>query len=171
MRDRFAEALTFQEFLETVENHRELWQQLATRAVVSKDILGASRSVPGRWHLLALIEDWCSDGVNSLPFVARLVDAVPGLDLRVLRRDENPDLMDAHLTGGARSIPVIMILDDEFREVGWWGPRPAPLQDLFLREFKDLPKEERARNLRAWYARDKGASMLRELLALLTVPV
>lgn len=171
MRDRFEEAQTFQEFLETVESHREFWQQMATRAVVAEDILEAGRSIPGRWHLLALMEDWCSDGANSLPFVARLADAVPGLDLRILRRDENPDLMDAHLTGGSRSIPVIMILDDEFREVGWWGPRPEPLQDLFLREFKVLPKEERAKKLRAWYARDKGASVLRELLASLPVSI
>jgi hypothetical protein len=171
MRDRFQQAYTFQEFLESAEPHRELWQQIANRAVVSEDILEAARSIPGQWHFLALVEDWCSDGVSSIPFLARLAEDVPGFDLRILRRDENPDLMDAHLTGGSRSIPVIMVLDDEFREVGWWGPRPASLQDLFLRELVMLSKEERARGLRAWYARDKGASMLRELLALVPVTV
>lgn len=171
MRDRFEKADTFQEFLETVVSHRELWHQLTRRARVPDEILRAARSIPGQWHLLALTEDWCFDGVNALPVVARLAEAVPGLNLRVLRRDENPDLMDTHLTRGTRSIPVIMVLNDEYREVGWWGPRPAPLQELFLKDLKTLPKEERARKLRAWYARDKGTSMLSEILALVPIPV
>ena len=67
------------------------------------------------------------------PYLARLQEALPNFELRVLSRDENPDLMDAHLTNGTRSIPVVMILDQEFREVAWWGPRPRPLQELFHR--------------------------------------
>jgi hypothetical protein len=52
-----------------------------------------------------LSEDWCGDAVNSVPYLARLAELAPNLDLRVLARDENPDLMDAHLTRGSRSIP------------------------------------------------------------------
>jgi hypothetical protein len=86
------------------------------------------------------------------------------MDLRVLARDQNLDLMDAHLTNGGRAIPVVMILDEMYREVGWWGPRPDPLQDYFLRELRPLPKEERYPHLRAWYARDRGMTSLTELL-------
>jgi hypothetical protein len=34
--------------------------------------------------------------------------------------------------------------------------RLAPLQDLFLRELRNVPKEERTKRIQAWYARDKG---------------
>ena len=73
--------------------------------------------------------------------------------------------MESHLTDGSRSIPIVMILDEEFREVAWWGPRPVPLQELFHREIKHLPKEERFPKLRAWFARDRGRTTLREILS------
>ena len=51
-------------------------------------------------------------------------DAVPGLELRMLRRDQHPEVMDRYLTNGSRSIPIVIVLDEEFRELGHWGPRP-----------------------------------------------
>ena len=79
--------------------------------------------------------------------------------------------MDAHLTDGTRSIPVVMILDEDFHEVAWWGPRPGPLQELFLKEIKPLPPEERFPRVRAWFARDQGRTTLKEILARIPVVV
>lgn len=129
------------------------------------------RDLEETWHLLALCEGWCGDGANTLPYLAKLAEVSPNLELRLLSRDENPDLMDAHLTDGSRSIPVVMVLDADFREVGWWGPRPSPLQDIFLREIKPLPEPERYPRLRAWYARDRGRTALEEILARIPVSV
>src|SRR5690606_33724710 len=92
-------------------------------------------ALPGRWHLLVLSEDWCGDAANSIPVLARLAELAPNLELRLLSRDENPDLMDAHLTNGtARAIPVVMLLDEDFVERGWWGSRPAELQRWVVEE-------------------------------------
>jgi hypothetical protein len=92
------------------------------------------------------------------------VEALPKVRFRVVPRDESPDLMDAHLTDGNRAIPVVLVLDRDFREVAWWGPRPEPLQELFRRELRKLPKGERYPRLRAWYARDRGRTALEEIL-------
>jgi hypothetical protein len=102
-----------------------LWRNAARLTRVPDDAVARAAAVPGTWHLLALSEDWCGDAVNTLPHVARLADQAPNLDLRVLARDENLDLMDAHLTGIARAIPVVIVYDAEFVERGWWGPRPT----------------------------------------------
>ena len=170
MRERFESAPAFREFLESVHDKRDLWHEIHARARVPDDVLERARRLGGPWRFLVLTEDWCGDGVNTLPFLARLVEAVPGLEMRVLSRDANPDLRDAHLTEGTRSIPVVIVLDEEYREVEWWGPRPAPVQDHFLRTIKPLPKEERFPKLRAWYARDRGRTALREILDLIPVP-
>jgi hypothetical protein len=77
--------------------------------------------------------------------------------------------MDTHLSSGNRSIPVVMILNEDFQEVAWWGSRPQPLQELFLREIKPLPQEERFPKIRAWFARDRGRTTLKEILDLLPV--
>ena len=89
--------------------------------------------------------------------------------MRILLRDENLDLMDTHLTAGeSRSIPVVMVLDEDFVERGWWGPRPGPLQAWVVEEGLAMESEDRYREARKYYARDKGRTTLRELLGLMS---
>lgn len=164
---RWATAPTFEAYVEGAKKNRELWDAIHQRATVPADLVARVRALPGSWKLLVLSEDWCGDAVNLVPVVARLAERAPNLELRVLARDESADLMNAHLTGGARSIPVVIVYDARLREVGWWGPRPRELQEWFLREGKPLPHAERYPRMRAWYARDRGRSTLEEIVALL----
>jgi hypothetical protein len=162
--ERFQAAPTFEEYLESVERNRDLWHEVYTRVRLPDDLTAEARALPGSWHLLALSEDWCGDAVNTLPAVARLADAA-GWDLRVMSRDENPDLMDSHLTNGrSRSIPVVIVYDGRFGEIGWWGPRPGELQDWVLGEGLAIPSPERYKVVRRWYAKDKARTTLAELL-------
>ena len=165
--DRYPSAPTFAEFLATAETNQDLWRAVSARALVPDDLLARVAALPGQWRLLVLNEDWCGDAVNTVPVIARLADAAANLELRVLARDANPDLMDAHLTNGTRSIPVVMALDEDFTEHGWWGPRPGPLQEWFLTAARELPKETRYPQMRQWYARDRGQTTLEEVVALL----
>jgi hypothetical protein len=167
MRDRFSTAISFTQFVQNAEAHREMWQVMERRGRVPEEWLGRVRQLPGRWNLLVLLEDWCGDAVNTVPIIAALAQGAPNLELRVLGRDANPDLMEAHLTHGSRSIPVVIVFDEEFEEIGWWGPRPAELQAWVRSEGAPMPKEERYREVRRWYARDRGESTLREIVELL----
>lgn len=147
-----------------VDRNAELWRGVYDRVRLPPELVEAARSCPGTWRLLALSEDWCGDAVNTLPVIARFAEEA-GWELRVLERDLNPDLMDRHLTDGrSRSIPVIIVYDEDFEEVGWWGPRPEKLQDWVLSEGQGLEKGERYRELRRWYAKDRGRSAVAELL-------
>jgi hypothetical protein len=115
-----------------------------------------------------LLEDWCVDAVNSIPYLARLAELASNVDLRVLGRDANPDLMDAHLSPtGARAIPVVILQDADGAEIGWWGSRPRPLQAWVSSEGAQLEKSERYRHERSWYARDRGRTTLDEVLGIL----
>ncbi len=168
MRERYEKALSFPAYLETVDRNRELWRAVWDRARVPDDVSARARALPGSQRLLALSEDWCGDAVHVLPVVARLAEAVAGVELRVLSRDENPDLMDAHLTGGSsRSIPVIMLFDEDFAERGWWGPRPSALQKWVTEEGMKMEPRLRYAETRRFYARDKGRAVLAEILELM----
>ena len=160
---RYEAASPFPAYLDSVVKHAELWRGMYRTAMPSGEDVERLRRVHGEWHFLALSEDWCSDAVSTLPVMARLAEQA-GMEFRVLGRDANADLMDVHLTSGTRSIPVVMVLDGEFRERGWWGPRPAVLQRWYRNEAHMLPKEERTRRKRAWYARDRGRTAINELL-------
>jgi hypothetical protein len=166
-RGRYEAALPIDTFLENVDTLGDLWRGAARRAVVPPDVVEALAQTSGPWHLLVLLEDWCGDGMNTVPAIARLTELVPNVDLRVLHRDEHLDLMDAHLTDGTRSIPVVIMLDACYHERGWWGPRPAELQQWVQHEGRALSEDERYRAIRRWYARDRGQSALREIAALI----
>jgi hypothetical protein len=163
-RARYEAAPTMDAYVAAAVKHAEFWTSAWRLSVADAALLPRFRAVPGRWNLLALSEDWCGDAINILPSIARLASEVESLRFRVLARDANLDLMDAHQTRGTRSIPVVIVYDEAFREVGWWGPRPAELQAWFYDEGKAMEKAERYKRLRTWYARDRGRTAAREVL-------
>lgn len=162
--DRFEAAPDFQEYLATVEKNSDLWHSIYERARIADSYVDRVHALGRHWHLLVLSEDWCGDAVNIVPVIAKLADLAGNLDVRVLGRDANPDIMDAHLTGASRSIPVIILLDAHFDECGWWGPRPSALQAWVLGPGQSLEKSERYREIRRWYARDQGRAILEEVV-------
>jgi hypothetical protein len=144
-----------------------MWNAVYKRAQIGDDAKARADALKHPHHLLVLNEDWCGDSVNILPYVARLAEATPMLDMRILGRDANTDLMNAHLTGTSRSIPIVIVYDSLFRACGAWGPRPGPLQQWFITEGLALPKPERYPLIRAWYARDKGRTIVSEILSII----
>lgn len=122
---------------------------------------------PQTW--LVLTEGWCGDAAQSIPVMQALAQLNPLIRLRMLLRDENLELMDQYLTNGiSRSIPKLIAVDtDSLTELFTWGPRPAPLQELFYRMkadgmIYDSIKEE----LQRWYNTDKTVTIQREITAL-----
>jgi hypothetical protein len=74
-------------------------------------------------QVLAIAEDWCPDVAQNLAVVARIADEVPGMELSIVRRDGNPELMAEYATGGKQRIPVIAFYDMTFREMARWAGR------------------------------------------------
>lgn len=164
---RFASGLTWDAFVASAQKYQDLWSigvRRVTLSEVTARLVAAVRIAP---RIAVLNEDWCLDAVSSVPAIVRLAQEIPGAEVRIFGRDANPDLMDAHLTNGSRSIPVAIVHDADFRELGCWGPRPAPLQAWFLAVGKSLPSAEKYQYIRQWYARDRAQTTLAEVAALL----
>jgi hypothetical protein len=121
---------------------------------------------PEQW--LVLTEPWCGDSAQCLPCVAVMAERQPNIDLHVLLRDKNPDIMDRFLTGGKRSIPIVAMFDPSGRQVGRWGPRPAAAQAVFATAKQGgLAKPEILERLHLWYGKDRGKALDAEFCALL----
>ena len=160
-------AFSWDDYLDReVRKHQEMWRGVYAKSVVPEWALERGREIGGEWKLLVISEDWCGDAFNTVPAMARLAEALPGVEIRVVKRDENLELMDAFLTGGSRSIPLVIVLRPDFSVAGRWGPRPPELQAFVLSEKKAglRPTGEIYRDVRRWYARDRGESTLRQLL-------
>ncbi len=121
---------------------------------------------PEQW--LVLTEPWCGDSAQCLPCIAVMAERQPNIELHVLQRDKNLDIMDRFLTAGKRSIPVVAMFDPAGRPVGRWGPRPAAAQVVFdAAKQGGLEKPEILERLHLWYGRDRGKSLDEEFCALL----
>ena len=167
-RERYYGGESFQDFLARPTVNHELWIALAERVVIPNEYCLRVEALGGEWHLLVLSEDWCGDAVNIVPIVARLADTVGNIDMRILTRDQNLDIMDAHLTNGkSRSIPIVILFNDKFEECGWWGPRPRALQRWVIEEGLQLQKDVRYKEIRTFYARDRGVTTIREIVEML----
>lgn len=157
------QALPFNRFVNDAAVNQDLWRGIHRQARPPVwAIAEATRQAPRRWLVIA--EDWCNDAVSVVPVLARLADEVEGIDLRVLRRDEHPEVMDEYLgADGARAIPIVIVLDERCEELGHWGSRPGILQQWVMAN-RELDKPARNLEIRKWYARDRGETTLREVL-------
>jgi len=118
---------------------------------------------------LVLTEAWCGDAAQSIPVMNAMAILNPVISLRLVLRDDNPDLMDRYLTNGvARSIPKLIGLDTAtMEELFTWGPRPAALQERFYKMKADGVEYHQAKEeLQRWYNKDRTISIQEELAAL-----
>jgi hypothetical protein len=166
---RFHAGDSLDEMLASATENVDLYHGIRARAAAPPEFAARIAAIGRRWHLLVISEDWCGDAVNIVPWVDALAASTPLLEMRLIARDENLDLMDRHLTDGrTRSIPVVLVLDDQFVERAWWGPRPRALQAWFKSEVAQaLPKDERYKELRTRYARDRGRTIMEELTGIM----
>ena len=165
------QAFSWDEYLNReVQQHRDLWLGVWQRSRVPEWAAEAAAGA-GDWKLLVISEDWCGDASNTVPVLAKLAERAPNLQMRVIKRDEHLPLMDAHLTHGSRSIPLAIVLRPDFTVAGTWGPRPSELQAFVLREKKagERPVADIYRDVRTWYARDRGETTIREVLRVLGI--
>jgi len=169
LREYFEIGLTPEAYADLLdEKQRRLHEHHERRAEIDPQAVDRLRSA-GTFHVLVVTEPWCGDSLAVFPVIAELCCRA-GIDLRVVRRDEHPELIDRYLTNGGQAIPIAIILNEAFEELSHWGPRPSAAQAI-LEEHRDeiaagrVEKIEVHKKIRAFYSGDKGRSVVEELLA------
>ncbi|WP_282123180.1 thioredoxin family protein [Algibacter mikhailovii] len=121
--------------------------------------------------LLVITESWCGDAAHVIPVLNKITELNSNLSLRLVLRDENPELMDRFLTFGNKSVPKVIIIDNESGAViQTYGPRPTEAAN-YVRRFKSKHgtltphfKED----LQHWYNNDKGQNVIQDVTQLLS---
>ena len=113
---------------------------------------------------LVITEGWCGDAAHIVPVINAMCKLNEKVQLKLVLRDQNLELMDQYLTDGGRSIPKLIRLKAEsLEEICNWGPRPEPAQELFMQGKRgEKPKPEVTKELQLWYGRDRGATVQKE---------
>ncbi len=134
---------------------------------VSDELKAALETAPAATWLV-ISEGWCGDAAFNVPLLAKVEKEMPEkVRLRLFLRDDNPELMDAHLTDGGRSIPKLIVLNKDLNESGTWGPRPGELQKLMkVWKSEGIELKELIPKVQAWYDTDATRSLKAELTAM-----
>ena len=145
-------------------------KRLAKTIQLPEAVINAFKDFSEKRQWLVITESWCGDAAQTMPIMQQLSELNPSIELKVVYRDQNPALMDAFLTEGTRSIPILISYDPITEQVlGHWGPRPTPLNQR-VREEKALKGSlcpEFRKELQLWYNKDKGVTTVNDLKDLL----
>ena len=130
------------------------------------------KAIGTRQIWFVITEGWCGDSAQILPFINKMAELNANIELKIVLRDEYPEIMGQFLTNGkSRSIPKVIILDTDTLEVlGDWGPRPLETQMRYMQERAnpEIGDKKATENLHIWYARNKGVTVQAEFTAVIT---
>jgi len=128
---RFEQGMTYDQYKAQMTRNRERLEANEQQFTPEPTDLAAFQRLPKPLNVLVLAEDWCGDVIANLPILGRLAETSGKLNPRVFLRDQNLDLIDQYLKQGKyRSIPVFVVFDDDFREIGRFIERPASVTKL-----------------------------------------
>jgi thiol-disulfide isomerase/thioredoxin len=137
---------------------------------LTEEVKTALSNLKRKYVWLVLSEGWCGDAAQLLPIMHKIAEFSENIEMRVVIRDENEDLMNLFLTNGSKAIPKLVILNTEtLKVVSDWGPRPLGAKNLII-DYKSkhgVVDETAKTELQKWYLKDKGVSTQMEIMALI----
>lgn len=160
---------------ESLTNYSKLnearMNRLEKTIVISEDVISKLQSLEQHYIWLVISEGWCGDAAQILPILNKMALASDKkIDLRIVLRDENEELMNQYLTNGGRAIPKVIVICKEAGIVrADWGPRPKGAAELMAnhkREFGVIDEKIKT-DLQLWYLADKGLSVQKELVEIM----
>ncbi len=136
---------------------------------MDSEVLETLQNLKSKQTWLVISEGWCGDAAQILPTLKLMAESSENIDLKIVLRDENEEIMNQFLTNGSKSIPKLIILDENLEVINHWGPRPEGAKNLIL-DYKakyGIVDEPAKILLQKWYLDDKGVSTQREIIAML----
>ena len=135
---------------------------------VSEELKQILLSIKTPQHWVVITEGWCGDSAQNLPAIAKMAKVNPAIELQIVERGKNLEIMDLNLTNGTRSIPILISCDTHGNELFHWGPRPREAQELVVKlKNEGLEHDAFIVQLHLWYAKNKGAALEMEFVKLL----
>ena len=164
LRATFEKGQTWTDFYSAIERRREVWERSWTSTQIPDALISRARGA-GKLRILVITEYGCSDSANSVPVLARIVEAAPNLEMRLVNAATGRQWMERYRTpDGRTATPTVLVLDDEFRIRSAWIEQPKELQAFWLPIIASKESSARFGEKMAWYTKDEGRAIMRELV-------
>ena len=140
------------------------WDKMATISSELEEHL--LKALPQRW--IVLTEAWCGDAAQNLPVIHKIAETSNLVNLKVVLRDDNEELMNLFLTNGGKSIPKLIALDKNNNVINSWGPRPT-IAARMVANYKTqhgVIDANFKQDLQVWYNKNKGENIQDDFIKL-----
>ena len=164
----FSSGQSFPDFLAAAKARREGWLKMADSARVDDALVARAKAVGGTWHLLVVAIDACGDSMNNVPYLAKLSESVPGLDLRIVLPVNGRPVQDTHRSlDGRTATPTIVLLDSKGNDVGCIVELPREIRDWAHGVRGTVSSDSLHAGIRSFYAANRGVAITTEAVEML----
>ena len=144
-------------------------ERLDKKIELSEDTILRLQKLDKKQLWLVLTEGGCGDAAQNLPVIEKMAKQSSHIELRLILRDENPEVMNLFLTNGAQAIPKLISFDEELNVLFTWGARPS-IATQMVTDYKAKHGKldpEFKKNLQVWYNKDKGQNVQSDVVTLI----
>ena len=144
-------------------------RRLDKKTVLLDKTIGVLKNRKKNRTWLLITEGWCGDAAQIAPVIHKMSLASDKIALKVVLRDENEVLMNQFLTNGSKSIPKLVVLNEDNEVLSSWGPRPS-IATKMVQDYKEQHgrlDDDFKRDLQFWYTKNKGENIQQDLLSLI----
>lgn len=134
----FDEAISIQQYMEKMDAHKDNSFSIYEHFQVPQDDEFIALLKEKSPRILGITEDWCGDAMLNNPILRRIAEAAE-IDVKVVYRDQNLELIDQYLINGGRSIPIYLLINEYGKVISKWGPRAPKLQEYVMGLRENLP--------------------------------
>ena len=114
---------------------RKLWDAMYARVAPTPNHATFLAGFTRQTRVLVTAATWSCDCIQQVPILARLAEASPAIQLRVLDRDSHPELRDEVRLCGAARVPAAVFLPEDSFECSRMGDRT-------LSTYRSLARKE-----------------------------
>jgi Thioredoxin len=164
----FSSGQSFPDFLAAAKARREGWLKMADSARVDDALVARAKAVGVTWHLLVVAIDACGDSMNNVPYLAKLSELVPGLDLRIVLPVNGRPVQDTHRSlDGRTATPTFVLLDSKGNDMGCIVELPREIRDWAHGVRGTVSSDSLHAGIRAFYAANRGVAITTEAVEML----
>lgn len=158
LQEIYEKGRSFAEFLASVERRKELWHaNYEAGAAIDVTLVKRAQAVGGKWRVLVVAIDSCADSASTIPYLARLIEQVDGMEMHVVLPGVGRSVQEAHRTpDGRAATPTVLLLSPDWKVAGCFVERPVA-----LREWMEAHTGE---NKLDWYASDRGQTTVAQFV-------
>jgi hypothetical protein len=149
-KERFQQATTFAQYHALMQANKDRMAQFVDEVEIAPEDIAFWQS-QDPLNVYVLTYDSCGDALYNIPIMAKIAQQCPNIDLRVVQRDENLDIMDKYLNQGIyRSVPTFIFMDENMEEIGNLKERPEEITRIIEAEMIGIRRRMREENKEAW---------------------